>query len=81
MSKLYEAVRKTNSIKPPKCIFIPTREMVRTMIRAIYKWGSTDTTEAFLLRFGLLDDPNWYMNETKRCELASKESNDEPTSD
>jgi hypothetical protein len=62
MSELHEAVEKTGSIKPPKCIFIPTRKMVRTMIRAIYKWGSKDTTEAFLLRFGLLDDPNWYMN-------------------
>lgn len=48
-------------IKPPKCIFLPNKQMIRLMIRAAFKWAKTDTEEAFLLRFGLLDDPNWYL--------------------
>jgi hypothetical protein len=52
---------KGTPIKPPKCIFLPNKQMIRQMIRAAMKWGKTDTEEAFLLRFGLLDDPNWYL--------------------
>ena len=58
-----ETVESKKFINPPRLIFMPTQMMIRTMIRAVVKWGKTDTEEAFFLRFGLLDDPNWYLKE------------------
>ena len=55
--------------KLPKCTFLPSQELVRKMIRAIFKWGATDTEEAFFLRFGLLEDPNWYLNTPTKSEM------------
>lgn len=48
-------------LRPPKCIFMPTRQLCRKIINAILKFGKTDTLECFLLRFGLLDG-NRYIN-------------------
>ena len=63
IKEILEATKEKRNIKPPKCIFLPSREIVRAMIRAIMKWGNSDTEEAFFLRFGLLDEPNWYFKQ------------------
>ena len=37
--------------------------MIRTMIRAMAEFSARDSEEAFLLRFGLFDNPNWYLKQ------------------
>ena len=59
-----QAVNK-NSIKPPKVIFLPELPLIHQMIKAVAKYGNSDSQEAFLLRFGLLDDPVWYLEQDK----------------
>jgi len=41
---------------PPKIIFLPSTELVRRMIKALVKFGDTETKQNFLLRFGLGED-------------------------
>ena len=49
-----------DSFDHPKCIFVPSREITRTIIRAFIEFGS-EPGNAFLLRFGLLDRPTNYI--------------------
>ena len=48
----------------PRCIFLPYRDMAEQIIKAVALYGRKENYEAFLLRFGLLDDPNWYLGQT-----------------
>jgi len=50
------------SIIPPKCIFLPSKDMMRTIVKANLKYGKKDNLQEFLLRFGLLECPQWYLN-------------------
>jgi hypothetical protein len=63
MEKAQEIAEKygEDNLVPPRCIFIPTRQMCRKIINAVLKFGTTDTLECFLLRFGLLDG-NRHLN-------------------
>jgi hypothetical protein len=61
LSELLEATRYHRNIKPPKCVFLMEKELIVKIIRAVALYGNTDTKEAFLLRFGLLEDENWYL--------------------
>jgi hypothetical protein len=58
---LLEAVRTKKSIKPPPCIFMPSKKVIKDMVISNLKFSKKDTIENFLLRFGLLDNPNWYL--------------------
>ena len=40
--------------KPPKTIFLPTKRLLRTMIRAALQFSDEETPQ-FLLRFGLVE--------------------------
>ena len=51
--------------KPPKTRFVPDRAILRVMIEANLKYSKKDNEQKFLLRFGLLDDPNWYLHNCK----------------
>ena len=42
--------------KPPKTIFIPTKELKRRIIKACIYFGQSEPKEAFFMRFGLLDN-------------------------
>jgi hypothetical protein len=42
------------NIKAPKCVFKPSLNLMRTMIKAILKFGNSDSDQTFFLRFGLL---------------------------
>jgi hypothetical protein len=42
--------------RPPKCIFVPSQELIRVFIRKIAKKKETESTETFLLRFSLFVD-------------------------
>ncbi len=44
------------SFDHPKCIFVPSREITRVIIRALVEFGS-ESENTFLLRFGLLEHP------------------------
>ena len=39
VKEFLEAVLKGESIKPPKCIFLPNRDMMRIMIRANFEFA------------------------------------------
>ena len=45
----------------PKLIFVPSQEIIRTMIRALVEWGNKEPENIFLLRFGLLENPIAYF--------------------
>jgi len=49
------------SIKPPRCIFLPSKDMYKIMIQANLKYSKKDNLQTFLLRFGLIENPNWYL--------------------
>ena len=46
----------------PKMIFLPERNLVRMMIKAIVKKEEDENEEFFFLRFGLLENPNNYFS-------------------
>ena len=48
------ALQKRKKVQPPKMIFVPSKSLLRKMIRAMLKYGKD---EKFLLRFALLEDP------------------------
>jgi len=54
---IIESIKKKETVKPPKCVFVPNKEVMRSMIKALVKYGSKDSDEVFLLRFGLIT--NW----------------------
>lgn len=35
-----KAVKEKSNFRPPKCIFIPNKEMMRTMIKALIMWNN-----------------------------------------
>ena len=43
----------------PKMIFLPHKNLLRTMVRAILKYG-TEPEHAFLMRFGIIEDMSIY---------------------
>lgn len=61
ISKVIAAALGEGKITPPKCIFKPSKELIRTMIRINIKYSKTDSLPKFLLRMGLLENPNWYL--------------------
>ena len=42
--------------KPPKCIFVPTIPLLRSMIRAVVDREPNESETLFLLRFGLIQN-------------------------
>ena len=56
VGRLMESTRNGKNIKPPKCVFLIKNELLVKIVRAVALYGQTDTKEAFLLRFGLLED-------------------------
>jgi hypothetical protein len=54
MSDIIAAIKVSSSIQPPKTMFVPGKKLTRKMIRAICKYGKTEDTEKFFLRFGLI---------------------------
>ena len=61
MAGIITAVEEKRGIQPPKCIFVPEKELIRKMIKANILYGEKDSETIFLLRFGLLDNPNWHL--------------------
>lgn len=51
--QLLEAVRTQDKVKPPKTIFIPTKSLCQTMIRALVEFGEKEPLKKLLVRFGL----------------------------
>ena len=43
-------------LAPPKVIFLLTRELFRKMIKATIIYGGAESSEAFFMRFGLLEN-------------------------
>jgi hypothetical protein len=58
MQSVCHAVTLMKELEPPKCVFIPSRDLCRKMIRALVKYGgNTEDRFSFFLRFGLVDNP------------------------
>ena len=47
-----EAIMESNKL--PKTVFIPSRQLLRTIIRAAIKFGKKDSAQIFFMRFGLI---------------------------
>ena len=45
----------------PRCIFIPEKKLLRKMIRSLVQKDEQESSAAFLLRFGLIDNPHKYI--------------------
>ena len=55
MGPLIRAVHQKNSIQHPKCIFVPDRQVCRKIIKALIRFGDTESSTEFFLRFGLVE--------------------------
>ena len=53
--EMIEAIKGKKQIDPPKCVFLPTQEIIRTMVRALIRFGNDENSVTFFDRFGLLD--------------------------
>ena len=62
MNNAIEFMQLTGSIMPPKCIFLPSQSCCRLMCRVILEHGE-DQMDVFLLRFGILENQNWYLKQ------------------
>jgi hypothetical protein len=51
---LTEAIRTGKPCRPPKCVFVPEKHLIRIMIKSVLKYGNYESKEDFLLRFGIL---------------------------
>jgi hypothetical protein len=51
--RIEQSIAAGNYFDPPKCIFIPTQELVRTIMKAILKFGHIEDERVLLGRFGL----------------------------
>ena len=47
---------------PPRCIFLPTVKLIRQIMNAMVQKDPAETNETFLLKLGLLENPNLYLN-------------------
>jgi hypothetical protein len=54
MEILAQSIAEGKSCSPPSCIFLPEKQLVRSMIKAVLK-HSKDTPDVFMLRFGILN--------------------------
>jgi hypothetical protein len=52
-----KAISNGEYIKPPKTRFVPSRTLLRKMMRAVVKYGDQGCERIFLLRFGLVECP------------------------
>jgi hypothetical protein len=43
------------------------------MIRANLKWSGKDSLADFLLRFGILENPNWYLEKQGELDIGGEE--------
>ena len=57
MKAIVEALIAKENIKSPQTIFIPSKEVLRKMIRAVIKFGECKDRARFFLRFGLVENP------------------------
>jgi hypothetical protein len=53
MKSIIEALKNKEKVQPPKCIFVPTKGIIKQMQKALLKFGPNDSEDIFLLRFGL----------------------------
>ena len=58
---------------PPKCIFIPSRTLLRRMFKALINKKSDETDEEFLFKFGLMENPNDYLDKVSDKKENGKE--------
>ena len=50
-------------LTPPKCIFLPSQKVIRSMIKANIKFSKFDDIPRFLLRFGIFADVKFWKFE------------------
>jgi hypothetical protein len=55
MKAVFEAIENKTNIKPPKTVFMPGKNILRSMIRALIKYEKDDAEKLFL-RFGLIEN-------------------------
>jgi hypothetical protein len=56
-----QAISNGEHIKPPKTRFVPSRTLIRKMMRAVVKYGDQGCQRTFLLRFGLPEEPSAFL--------------------
>ena len=53
MESILKALEQNNTVQAPRCIFVPDKAIMNKMMKALLKYGTKDSKEIFLLRFGL----------------------------
>ena len=48
--------------RPPKCIFVPSQEVIRVFIRKLAKKKDSESDEMFCLKFSLFMDTEKILN-------------------
>ena len=51
-------------LQPPKCIFIPSKKMMRSMVKAVVRKKPDESEFDFLLKFGLVENIGRYMKKS-----------------
>ena len=54
------------TVKVPKVIFFPSKAVMRCMIDGNLKFGKRDRLEQFLLRFGVVEDTTWHVEQYRK---------------
>ena len=54
MEEVYAEVKNNNSIRPPKTVFVPEKQLLRKCMRAMVKYSKEEHSKV-LFRFGLRD--------------------------
>ena len=65
MQKAIDATKDDYRINPPASIFVPSKRLLRRMIRALAEFGGKEDDSKFLLRFGLIDNTRGLLQEKK----------------
>ena len=58
---MIEAITSHTEMQAPKTVFLPSQSMMRQWIDANVKFSPKDDDFTFLLRFGVVENPSWYV--------------------
>jgi hypothetical protein len=73
MDQIEENVYSGDDLSPPKCMFLPNKSLIRTMVKANCRFSKRDSLEQFLLRFGMRQNEQLiYKSKSKKEDSPTK---------
>ena len=60
MGPLVKAIKedKLTDVKPPKCVFMPSADLIKQIIRGLLAFGTKESDKQVFLRFGIIENVN-----------------------